>query len=187
MKLLYLSLVFLMVGTTNANGQKKVSVLKINDSTYEVYCDISIKGDVSKNLLKYCWELSNTLKILEDKSVKVKYTQTDNLQTVDYDYTFMFLHYLSQYQRKLLPNEQKISFKQTKSESNIPYIPNVERCYGSYTITTNKVTTKMQYYQFIKCDGNLQDFYFNYIKNDLDSYFDKFLEEFTKNKNNAYN
>ncbi len=168
-----------------AFSQKTVNVLRKDNFSYEVTCDITFLNNVSKELLDFCWNMENIKKMLADEPVVIEYSTKGYQQTISYDYSFIFMRYFSQYERKLKPSESKISFKLTKNECSIPFIPNLQNGYGEYIVKSNYKTTTVHYYQYIRCDGTLRDFYFNYIKKDIVKYFNTFENEFLKTLKNA--
>jgi hypothetical protein len=131
--------------------------------------------------------MENISKILATEPVKIIFSGKDLTQCVSYDYKFLFMRYYSMYERKKTLLDEKISFKLIKNDCNIPFIPNILNGYGEYTFTSNNKTTTMHYFQYSKCDGTIHDFYFDYIKNDIDRYFNKFEAEFNKTICNAKN
>ena len=138
-------------------------------------------------LWDFCWDMNSISRILTNEPVTIIFSEANSIQTISYDYQFLFMHYYSEYEREQSPNKKMISFKLTKSECSIPFIPNLENGYGTYTLKTNNKITTMQYYQYTKTNGILSDFYFNYIKKDIEGFFFSFESEFKKSLKNAKN
>lgn len=168
-------------------SQKNVQVKKTDEYSYEASCTINFPNDVSSKLMDYCWNIENISKMLANEPVKIIYTGNELMQFVSYDYKFLFFHYYSKYIREKSVTTGEIRFKLIKNNCNIPFIPNIISGYGEYTFTSNKSTTTMQYTQYSKCDGEVPGFYLEYIKNDIEKYFNKFEAEANKAIYNAKN
>lgn len=168
-------------------SQKIIQVKKTDKYSYEVSCTINFNNDVSSKLIEFCWNMDNVSKLLAKEPVTIIYTGNELMQFVSYDYKFLFFHYYSKYIREKSVTNGKISFKLIKNNCNIPFIPNIINGYGEYTFTSNKNTTTMHYTQYSKCEGEVPDFYLEYIKSDIEKYFNKFEAEANKAIYNANN
>ena len=177
-------LIFNLVGL-NGYTQNKTRVIRKDNNTYEVFCEIIFPGNSADKLWDFCWDMNNIVRILADEPVTVGFSEVNSIQTISYDYQYLFMHYYSEYERRQRPDDKIISFKLTKSECLIPFIPNLKYSFGTYTIKTDNNKTRMQYYQYAKTDGILRDLYFFYLKKDIEGFFNGFESEFKKSLKNA--
>ncbi len=168
-------------------AQSTTKVIRKDNYSYEVFCKITFSNNVADKLWKFCWDMNNIKRILADEPATISFSEVNLVQTIAYDYQFIFMRYYSEYERKQRLDDKIISFRLTKSKSSIPFIPNLKNGYGIYTIKLDNKITTMQYYQYSETDGVMRDFYFNYFKKDIERFFNSFESEFNealKNDNN---
>jgi len=180
-------LLVLLLSIIGLNGytQNSTTIIRKENNAYEVFCEITFPNNSVDKLWNFCWDMNSIKRILIDEPVTINFSEVNSIQTISYDYQFFFMRYYSEYEREQRPNDKIISFKLTKSECSIPFIPNLKNGYGTYTIKTKHNKTTMQYYQYAETDGVLRDFYFNYLKKDIEAFFNSFESEFKKSLKNA--
>ncbi len=167
--------------------QNAIRIVKKDKYTYEVFCEITFPNNCVDKLYDFCWDINSIVRIVAEEPVIVGFFELNSIQTISYDYQFLFMRYYSEYERIKSPNDKIIQFKLTKSECSIPFVPNLKNGYGTYTIKSANNKTTMQYYQYAKTDGVLRDFYFDYLKKNIEGFFISFESEFKKSLMNANN
>jgi len=187
-KIIPILLVFLFsLISLNGYTQNSTSIIRKDNNSYEVFCEIIFPNNSGDKLFEFCWNMNSIVRILEDEPVTIVFSEVNSIQTISYDYQFLFMHNYSEYVRIKKSNVKTISFNLTKSECSIPFIPNLKKGYGAYTIKTDNNKTTMQYYQYVETDGGLRDYYLNIITKEVEDFFINFESEFKKTLNNADN
>lgn len=160
------------------NAQRLMEMKRLGGNAYELTYTIVFDNDVCSDLMRFCWDIDNIKNIMKDEDVIISCTYKNVNQIIEYDYTFMMMRYYSSYERVLMMDENKLKFTLITNECSIPFIPNIIDGYGAYTFTFSANKTTMIYYQYSKCDGAIHNFYYNYIKSDVEEYFELFEREF---------
>lgn len=186
-KTVLIIIVLLSFIISNGYAQCTTRVIRKDSCTYEVFSEITFLNNVADKLWSFCWDMNNIKRILTGEPVIVEFSESDSIQTISYDYRFLFMSYYSEYERKQQLNDSIINFKLTKSECSIPFMPNLKIGYGAYTIKSNNKSCTMQYYQYAETDGILRDYYFNYLKKEIERFFNKFELEFNNSLMNVKN
>ena len=70
-------------------AQGTTKIIRKDNYSYEVFCEITFLNNVADKLLKFCWDMNNISKILTDEPVSTNFSEVKSVQTISYNYQVM--------------------------------------------------------------------------------------------------